>query len=65
MTRGQEVIRPDFARDDNVKNIKTTFTTLYDSINVMYTNAEANRLKQRALDALEDAAMYAVKAMTA
>jgi hypothetical protein len=71
MTRGEEVVRPDFAKDETVKRIKTLYAQLYDEVigiatwnDVTPRATESNRLAQRALDDLETSAMYAVKALT-
>ena len=70
MTRGEQVVRPDFAKNEEVKEIKTLYAQLYDKVigittwNSSDASAESNRLTQRALDDLETSAMYAVKALT-
>lgn len=67
MTRGYEVIRPDFAKDEIVKEVKTLYAELYDRVLTLisWNKEETVRLTQRALDDLETSAMYAVKALTA
>lgn len=71
MTRGEKVVRPDFAKDETVKEIKTLYAQLYDKVLAIASwhdaterATESNRLTQRALDDLETSAMYAVKALT-
>lgn len=71
MTRGEKVIRPDFAKDEIVKEIKVLYAQLYDKVagiaswnDITERSTESNRLTQRALDDLETSAMYAVKALT-
>ena len=71
MARGEEVIRPDFAKDETVKEIKTLYAQLYDKVigiaswnDTTRRSTESNRLAQRAMDDLETSAMYAVKALT-
>ena len=71
MTRGEEVIRPDFSKDETVKRIKTLYAQLYDEVVGIAAwhdgnprSTESNRLTQRAMDELETSAMYAVKALT-
>jgi hypothetical protein len=76
MTRGEKVIRPDFAKDDNVKEMKRSFVILYDKMEKVMKdnysvgpmedqNFEAARCATKAQEFLEVAAMYAVKALTA
>ena len=71
MTKGEKVIRPDFAKDERVKDIKTMYSVLYDVVDTIASwggstekSAETNRLVQKALDDIEISAMYAVKALT-
>lgn len=71
MTKGYQVIRPDFSKNETVKKVKQLYADLYDEVlssvtwNELDPEArEANRLAQRALDELETSAMYAVKALT-
>ena len=71
MTRGEEVIRPDFAKDETVKEIKTLYAQLYDKVvgiaswnDITARATESNRLAQEALINLETSAMFAVKALT-
>lgn len=71
MTRGFQVIRPDFAKNETVRKTKQLYADLYDEVLASVTwndstpeSKEANRLAQRALDDIETSAMYAVKALT-
>lgn len=71
MTTGEKVIRPDFAKNDVVKEIKTLYAELYDKVLVIASwndltekATESNRLTKRALEDLEISAMFAVKALT-
>lgn len=76
MTRGEKVIRPDFAKTPEVKETKTMYTLLYDKLEDMMRAAykvgpmtdkefEITRCCAEAQRHLEIAAMFAVKAMTA
>lgn len=74
MTKGEIVIRPDFAKDTNVREMKQLFTVLYDKINNLYLNVpspvseegfEKFRCYTESLRNLETSAMYAVKGLTA
>ena len=78
MTRGEEIIRPDFAKNDEVKEMKLAFVGLFDLIMTkIHTSpeeettqeeenkkAEINRLLVKALEHIEVSAMYAVKGLT-
>lgn len=81
MTLGERIIRPDFAKDDEVKELKRQFVILMDKMdNVAQKNflmgellgspehnkkAEAYRCSSKAIEHMEVAAMFAVKALTA
>lgn len=73
MTRGEQVIRPDFSKSSYVKDIKQTYADLYDKINAIAipidptvtVDPEIKRLVTISLENLEISAMFAVKAMTA
>jgi len=75
MTKGERVIRPDFAKDNSVKEVKQLFTILYDKIDNLYHEAHGSgphtsevfeklRCYQESLRNLETSAMYAVKGLT-
>lgn len=75
MTRGEKVIRPDFARSEEIRQAKTMYALLYDKLEeIIHQNydrgpvdenkREIIRCANEAQRYLETAAMYAVKAMT-
>lgn len=71
MTKGEMIIRPDFAKNEQVKEIKTLYAQLFDKVvgiaswnDLTPESTESNRLAQRALNELETSAMYALKALT-
>jgi hypothetical protein len=75
MTAGEKVIRPDFAKSDEVREVKRQYVIQYDRMDKIMKDSystgpmteddfERARLAQKAKDAIELAAMYAVKALT-
>jgi hypothetical protein len=69
MTKGEDRIRTNFNPSNNslVGNLKTDFATLIDDVEAIPddNNGEVIRLKSLAQTALEEAAMWAIKAATA
>lgn len=75
LSRGERKIRPDFSKNDEVKEIKRLYTFLYDKIDGILTRTYADgphtdkhfdiiEACKRSLDDLETSCMYAVKALT-
>lgn len=74
-SKGERVIRPDFAKTDEVREMKKLFALLYDKIDTLVSNVyrdqphtdesfERMRCYNEALRNLETSSMYAVKGLT-
>jgi hypothetical protein len=80
MTLGEKIVRPDFAKTDEVKELKRQFVILIDKMDKLCRDnwlmgetesgerdrkTDIMRTSTKAIDHLEIAAMFAVKALTA
>lgn len=81
MTLGEKLIRPEFAKNDEVRELKRQFVILIDRMDTLrfqnYIKGEEPgspeyekkgdilRATEKAIDSLELASMFAVKALTA
>lgn len=81
MTFGEQVVRPDFAKTEEVRELKRQFVILIDKMIELnrtgylageqvgspeyIKKTDITRCTTKAIDHLETAAMYAVKALTA
>lgn len=80
LTLGEKIIRPDFSKNDEVRDLKRQFVLLVDKMDSLYKNnyisgeqvgseeyekkVEVSRLSSKAVEYLELASMFAVKALT-
>jgi hypothetical protein len=81
MTYGEKIVRPDFAKNEEVRELKRQFVILIDKMDKLYKESylmgessdspegmrkgDIGRCSHKAIDHLEIAAMFAVKALTA
>lgn len=75
MTRGEQIIRPEFAKTEEIRQVKTMYALLYDKLeDLIHKNYERGPVDEKKREIircaseaerhLELAAMMAVKAMT-
>lgn len=81
MTLGERLIRPEFSKTEEVRELKRQFVILVDKMDTVVRESylagevvgseeyskkiDASRCANKAISELETAAMYAVKALTA